>query len=431
MSQNDTSSQHISQTDTLFQHISQEIRNHYDIISAENRSKTILYSVKNSQNIEYFIKVLKYPRQKEIDILQMKLPEKCVKLIDIIEIGSSKGLRFRKYPCSLSEFISKHSPVPIKLFKKWSIQIAYTLLELHKINIIHADIKPENILLTEPIENFENPDIVICDFGISCISSLDYSLNGHGTQGYMPNEIKEGQEIPSIPTDVHCLGRVMIKMLGIDPSIFDQNHLYFDGRIISVQDLLSKKLSDLSLDYEDKKNLIELIESCIKKSKADRIGLSSFLEHKFFISDDYRIQIEEEFNKICEDYHKLFVCLKILAGQIFHGSLKKNFILQVIVEDLVKKSITIKLNELKQRLPLICSSNDKLLCSIDEKILQFSSESGSEEFINLELNKENLSIFSAFIEKIQGYDDLDEKEMFSLKSLKMVENILINQYNKS
>ena len=406
----------------------------------------IFYSAKSLDNVDYFIKAIKSPRATEITILRKKLPEYCVKMIDSIQIDSSIAVIFYKYPCTLADIISEKKIVPIQLLKKWSRQIAHTLIELHNIDIIHADIKPENILMTEPIENYENADCVICDFGISYITSLSYSIKGSGTEGYVSGEIKQGKTEPSASTDVHSLGRLMIKMLGSDPSIFDSDPLKYKNTYFSVQDLLRQMLQNYPISDQDKKNLIKLIDMCIKKLDTDRISLQNFLEHKLF-SDcgniifkyqtnyyedkiNNRIQIQFDFNRKCKEYHNLFVCLKILAGKIFGGSLKKNFILQVIVEYLVKESLKIELNELKQKLSSICNSNDELLYSIEEKIAQYSAENGSEEFINLKLNEENLAIFKTFIENIQGYEELNEIERFSLKCLKNVEEILINHYNR-
>ena len=77
---------------------------------------------------------------------------------------------------SLFKYLNKNNKkLPINIIKHITQQIFQGLKFIHSNNIIHTDIKPENILLRKNIKqidfnNFKNEDfdIVIIDFGTAC-----------------------------------------------------------------------------------------------------------------------------------------------------------------------------------------------------------------------------------------------------------------------
>ena len=84
-------------------------------------------------------------------------------------------------------------------------QILLGLESLHNVEIIHKDIKPENILLDE------NYNIVITDFGNA--ESSKYKLNyNYGTEAYIPPEYFK-YEIISSKYDIWSCGCILYTML--------------------------------------------------------------------------------------------------------------------------------------------------------------------------------------------------------------------------
>lgn len=74
---------------------------------------------------------------------------------------------------------------------------------LHKINIAHLDIKPQNLLLTKP---FPDGDVKICDFGISRILTKGVEIREIvGTPDYVAPEILQFEPI-SLATDMWSIG---------------------------------------------------------------------------------------------------------------------------------------------------------------------------------------------------------------------------------
>lgn len=89
-------------------------------------------------------------------------------------------------------------------------RIAYALSAIHAAQIVHCDLKPDNIMLAGP----KQP--VIVDFGIALLGAGQRS--GRGTPAYMAPEQKDGGRIDA-RTDLFALGVMTLELLGIPPKI--------------------------------------------------------------------------------------------------------------------------------------------------------------------------------------------------------------------
>lgn len=117
---------------------------------------------------------------------------------------------------SLDKHIISHGQLSSKESVTYAIQIAKALGYMHKNNMLHLDLKPNNIMVKE------NNDIVLIDFGLSkrfdAYGQPETSTTiGHGTPGYAPIEQanyqgKNGEEFPAT-MDIYALGATIFKML--------------------------------------------------------------------------------------------------------------------------------------------------------------------------------------------------------------------------
>ena len=142
-------------------------------------------------------------------------------------------------------------------FKKYIIEILTGLKFLHDKNIIHGDIKGDNILII-------NNKIKICDFGISIINNNNNNklLNHIGTHPYIAPEVIKDLTI-SCKSDMWAFGALLYKIINngydIQFTIKNENNI--------------KKLINYCGEWND------LLEKCLKINPDERISSEKALEY--------------------------------------------------------------------------------------------------------------------------------------------------------
>lgn len=104
---------------------------------------------------------------------------------------------------SLAARIDDHGPVALREVASIVEQIARVLTEAHSVGIIHADVKPENILLVSSADRPHGCASLV-DFGLAC-SRVPRTPQRRGsisgTPGYMSPEHLRGQAVPNVALD--------------------------------------------------------------------------------------------------------------------------------------------------------------------------------------------------------------------------------------
>lgn len=161
---------------------------------------------------------------------------------------------------SLKETIEKKGPLPPETVIDYAIQIAGALLMAHKSNLIHRDIKPQNILVTTEGE------VKVTDFGIAKSLSTDITrtLNIMGTAHYISPEQARG-EILDHRTDIYSMGIVLYEMLTADVPFRGGSSID-----ISLKHIYEKPLKPSELMENIPGKLEKIIMHCLEKNPADR-----------------------------------------------------------------------------------------------------------------------------------------------------------------
>jgi serine/threonine protein kinase len=137
----------------------------------------------------------------------------------------------------LSDVLEKAGHLDIKRIVRLGLQMAEGLAAAHRLNVIHRDIKPDNIMV---VGTNGSEEIKIMDFGIARPQDSSETMNvtraGYivGTPAYMaPEQIEEGEV--SRKTDLYSFGIVLYEMLsgshlfkGSSPSAVISNRIKND-----------------------------------------------------------------------------------------------------------------------------------------------------------------------------------------------------------
>lgn len=133
-------------------------------------------------------------------------------IVSIYDVGSEDSLNYIVMEYingkTLKELISERGALPYKEVIDISTKIAKALDSAHKNNIVHRDVKPHNILVTE------KGDIKVTDFGIAKGNSSATIVNTNrviGSVHYISPEQAKGS-IVDRRSDLYSLGVVMYEM---------------------------------------------------------------------------------------------------------------------------------------------------------------------------------------------------------------------------
>jgi eukaryotic-like serine/threonine-protein kinase len=161
---------------------------------------------------------------------------------------------------SLKELIDKKGSVEPDTAAKYAVQICDALGAAHDNNLIHRDIKPQNILISP------EGKIKVTDFGIakSLNTDITRTINIVGTAHYISPEQARGDVLDS-RTDIYSLGIVIYEMLTGD--------LPFRGDTsidISLKHVNEKPVKPTSLVPDIPKKLESIVMLCLKKDPSLR-----------------------------------------------------------------------------------------------------------------------------------------------------------------
>ena len=160
----------------------------------------------------------------------------------------------------LKDIIEKKGVLNPKTVANYTIQICNALDLAHTNNLIHRDIKPDNIIIT--------PDgtVKVTDFGIakSLIEDTTKTLNIIGTAYYISPEQAQG-EILDCRTDIYSLGIVMYEMLTADVPFRGESSIDITLKHVSeIAVKPSKLVSNIPVKLE------KIIMHCLEKKQFNR-----------------------------------------------------------------------------------------------------------------------------------------------------------------
>jgi serine/threonine protein kinase len=111
----------------------------------------------------------------------------------------------------LAEFEAENEPVPVGWVAAIGAQVASVLGAAHAVGLVHRDLKPRNVMITN------SGEVKVLDFGIAVLRDADLTritrtAEAVGTPAYMaPEQAMHGASSPS--SDLYSLGCVLYELL--------------------------------------------------------------------------------------------------------------------------------------------------------------------------------------------------------------------------
>jgi len=167
---------------------------------------------------------------------------------------------------NLGQRLQQHGPMPPVEVRRILREVADALAYAHHRNVIHRDIKPDNIIIDE-----ETGRAMVTDFGIaraltdSGDSRLTATGMAIGTPAYMSPEQSAGDQAIDGRSDLYSLGVVGYQMLCGQPPFVASN----------TPSMLVKHLSEKPVPVDERwpdlpPDLARAVMMCLEKDPADR-----------------------------------------------------------------------------------------------------------------------------------------------------------------
>ncbi|MCH8246668.1 MAG: protein kinase [Bacteroidetes bacterium] len=160
-------------------------------------------------------------------------------------------------------------PLPVEMALEYTLQVGAGLSKAHGKDIIHRDVKPANIIVTE------DGIAVILDFGLAKLmgsAAITGEGDSLGTAAYMSPEQVRGDEV-DLRTDVWALGVLAYEMLSGHrpfPAAYEQAVIY---------QILNENPEPFSIHHEWSSTIQAALEKALDKNTATRFpDCDSFLD---------------------------------------------------------------------------------------------------------------------------------------------------------
>ncbi len=170
---------------------------------------------------------------------------------------------------SLKEIIDEQAPLDENLIIDIGRQVLLAVEAAHKSDLVHRDIKPHNIIITE------NGDVKVMDFGIARSTSSTMTQTGSimGTAFYLSPEQAQGAEVSSA-SDLYSVGIVLYEMSTGNVPFKGESPVSIALKHVHEAPVPPRRLNpDLSLSLQT------IILKAISKNPNDRYSDAAELRH--------------------------------------------------------------------------------------------------------------------------------------------------------
>ncbi|KAE9556021.1 hypothetical protein FO519_000767 [Halicephalobus sp. NKZ332] len=230
---------------------------------------------------------------REIEVLKRIRHPHIIKLYQVMETSNMIYLVTEYVPQGeIFDLIAKQGRLPENDAREKFWQIISAVDYLHKLNIVHRDLKAENLLLDS------NFNIKLADFGFSNFYDNNEMLNTFcGSPPYAAPEVFEGKKYNGPEIDIWSLGVVLyVLVCGVLP---------FEGA--SLQFLRDRVLSGrIRIPFFMSSECENLIRRMLTVDPKKRPTIEQIKKHKWMNCTEIRMSLQEE---AYDNFHAIYLLL--------------------------------------------------------------------------------------------------------------------------
>lgn len=190
----------------------------------------------------------------------------------------------------LSEHIAlcrkQRTAVPEQRVVRWFTQMCCSLAYMHKQNVLHRDIKPQNVLLTG-MEDGGLGNVKIADFGISKMlrGACDFADTMVGTPYYLSPEMCQSQPY-ACPSDIWAAGCVLFELCALRPPFEAQDICQLMDRIVN------SRRPEIPPTYS--RQIGEVFNEMLQRDTTRRPTAASIVQRSWIQAEIARLLAEKE-----------------------------------------------------------------------------------------------------------------------------------------
>jgi serine/threonine protein kinase len=244
---------------------------------------------------------------REISLLKELTHPNIVALRDVVQESGRLYLIFEFLDCDLKRYLDKQpGPLPMEVVKSFTYQLVRGLAFCHSRGVMHRDLKPQNLLVTN------EGRLKLADFGLArafCppIRPLTHEVV---TLWYRPPEILLGSTTYAPPVDAWAIGPILVEMVTkrpLFPGDCEIDEIYKIFRLLgtpteevwpnctALQDWNPAfpqwpRLALRSVAPTLCQDGLDFVEACLHYDPKARISARAAMSHPFFDSVDKEAQ---------------------------------------------------------------------------------------------------------------------------------------------
>eukprot|EP00040_Diaphanoeca_grandis_P013814 m.69779 g.69779 ORF g.69779 m.69779 type:complete len:523 (+) comp24140_c0_seq1:159-1727(+) len=297
------------------------------VIKCRNKETNQIVAIKKFLESEDDKQVHKIARR-EIKMLTMLRHDNLINLLEVFRKKKKLYLVFEFVERTLLDDLEKHIyGLELMTAKEYLWQILIAVEFCHSLQVIHRDVKPENILISK--DNV----VKLCDFGFARIMANSGTGPEHtdyvATRWYRAPELLVGDTSYGKPVDVWAIGCLLSEMLNAEPLFPGDSDIDQMGLIVKCLGNLTHSHTEvflrnslftgirLPMPHREPQTLeakipnvppraMSLLKGCLDLDPGKRLTCTQLLHHEFFTQarfnetfpEDLKTKIRKEQDRI-------------------------------------------------------------------------------------------------------------------------------------